>query len=277
VFTSHLATIALVCGGVVLLMGLVWAARAPRADGRRLVPRKRSDGLVSAILVLDGVALIAVGVVAGLGGDDDPERTPGGRRPWRDGAQRPAAGGGAGRGATLVPRARSEQAAPPRAAQGRGPARARLAGDGLPRTGRRRTAAARCGSPCAPRPSTRASDMAVDDGIAGQRSPGASVFRAATPGAPAHLTLVVPDDKTPRRRRGCAARPPVEALRAVVDAPERFYVQLANEAYPDGAVRGALAPCRTPCRARGAAAAALSALSARGGRPSARAGTPSGG
>jgi hypothetical protein len=247
VFSSHLATIALVCGGVVLLMGLVWAARAPRADGRRLMPRKRSDGLVSAILVLDGLALIAVGVVAGLGGDDDPERNArGAAAPAADAA--PAPGGDGGKAPSLVPVPVPEQADPRAPTRSRAFLVARLSGDGTPGQG---NAEGRGGVWLDVRPSARVLcfDMAVDRGI--ERSiTRADVYRAATPGAPAHLTLVVPDEKTARRRRGCASRPPTEALRAVVDAPERFYVTLANEAYPDGAVRGALAPCRTPCRAR---------------------------
>jgi hypothetical protein len=246
VLTSEVASLALACGAVVLLIGIAWAVRASRADGRRLVPRRRSHGVVSAILVLDGCALMLLGVLAGPWGGDGGTGDPG--RPLGGTAPAAGAGGGAGAAATLVPVPVPEQAAPPAPRRARALLVARLAGDGSPGQG---DADGRGAVRLDVRPAAQhlCFDMAVDDGIAGSIT-SASVFRAATPGAPAHLTLVVPDDKTPRRRRGCAARPPVEALRAVVDAPERFYVQLANEAYPDGAVRGALAPCRTPCRAR---------------------------
>jgi hypothetical protein len=94
-------------------------------------------------------------------------------------------------------------------------------------------------------------DMAVDRGIAGSITR-ANVYReAAGEGALPHLTLVVPDGKDARRRRGCAFRPPTSALRAVVDAPQDFHVTIFNEAHPTGAVRGTLRTCRRPCPTRG--------------------------
>jgi hypothetical protein len=94
-------------------------------------------------------------------------------------------------------------------------------------------------------------DMAVDEGIDGSITQAHVYSDAAGEGALPHLTLVVPDGKDARRRRGCASRPPTAALRAVVDAPQDFHVTIFNEAHPDGAVRGTLRTCRRPCRSRG--------------------------
>jgi len=93
-------------------------------------------------------------------------------------------------------------------------------------------------------------DMAIDRGVRGGIAQ-ANVYREADgEGALPHLTLVVPDDKFARRRRGCAFRPPTDALRSVLDAPQDFHVTIFTATHPDGAVRGTLRTCRRPCETR---------------------------
>jgi hypothetical protein len=92
--------------------------------------------------------------------------------------------------------------------------------------------------------------MAIDQRVRGGIAQ-ANVYREADgEGALPHLTLVVPDDKFARRRRGCAFRPPTAALRAVLDAPQDFHVTIFTATHPDGAVRGTLRTCPRPCPTR---------------------------
>jgi hypothetical protein len=81
VLTSNTETIAMVAGGVVLLLAVAWAIRAPHAPGRRVIPQGRPEALIFAILVLDGAALVTVGALGLL----DP-----GRRRERAVARTPA-------------------------------------------------------------------------------------------------------------------------------------------------------------------------------------------
>jgi hypothetical protein len=278
--TSHAATIALVAGVLVLLLGVAWALRAPHAPGRRFVPRTRTERVVSAILLLDGCVLLALGAVWLLGAAGDAERDgppAAARAPSAPDAAPPAApepgtsaepgaseepgtseepntpatpGAPAEPGASAEPGAPAESAAPAGSRRSRGFLVARLTGDGAsPGRGDR---GGRGGVRLDVRPGRRllCFDMAVDRGVRGSIAQ-ANVYREADgEGARPHLTLVVPDDKEARRRRGCAYRPPTDALQAVLDAPGDFHVTIFTAAHPDGAVRGTLRTCPRPCTSR---------------------------
>jgi len=267
VLTSHTETIAMIAGALVLVLAVAWALRAPHPPGRRVIPEGRPEALIFAVLVLDGCALVALGAFGALSGDDDAGA--GTRQDARVTVTAPPAAPAAttsGDGTPAAPPATAPapaDAAPPATTTQEDsptpdrPRRsgaflvARLSGDGA--SPGRGDANGRGGVWLDVRPGRRhlCFDMAVDSRITGSITQ-ANVYReAAGEGALPHLTLVVPDGKDARRRRGCAYRPPTSALRAVVDAPGDFHVTIFNEAHPTGAVRGTLRTCPRPCRTRG--------------------------
>jgi hypothetical protein len=69
--TSHTETIAIVAGAVVLVLAVAWALRAPHPPGRRLVPQGTPERVIFGVLVADGCALILLGALGVLSGDDD--------------------------------------------------------------------------------------------------------------------------------------------------------------------------------------------------------------
>jgi hypothetical protein len=272
--TANTETIALVAGVLVLLLGVAWTLRVPHAPGRRFVPRARAERAVSAILLVDGLVLVALGALWHLDGDGDSGTRAGRDAPSAAAEGSPAPAGTAGEtaapgagdpaepppdgaqpAAPAAPAASAEPApAEPATPQGRRRARgflvARLSGDGA--SPGRADPDGRGGVWLDVRPGRRhlCFDMAIDRGIRGGIAE-ANVYRAADgEGALPHLTLVVPDDTFARRRRGCAFRPPTDALRAVLDAPQDFHVTIFTATHPDGAVRGTLRTCRRPCETR---------------------------